>query len=153
MPVPRSVLATPVQAAMKPLARVLVVKLVVTALFWAAPLIFIPESVLAAAGLPRTSAPVIRLLGTAYAALWVGYALGLWEVVSGRRPTNTVIVGVVSNGGAGAYLLYAGMTGALAGWHPALRIVVWLSAGVALCIGLSLYWYGLRSSARGGPKR
>jgi hypothetical protein len=126
------------------LARVLTVKIAVTVLFWAGPLIVVPAPLLAAAGLPSEAVLLARLLGVAYVALCVGYGFGLREVRAGRCATSTVVVGVVSNAGAGAYLTYFGVTGAWVGWHSALQVALWASAAVALGIALELYWSGLR---------
>jgi hypothetical protein len=119
-------------------------KIAVTALFWAGPLVLAPARLLTAAGLPREAVPVARLLGWAYVALCVGYWFGLREVRAGRRATSTVVVGIVSNGGASAYLTYFGVTDAWAGWHPAARGVAWAFALTTLAIALGLYWFGLR---------
>jgi hypothetical protein len=132
---------------MTPLARVIVAKIAVTVLFWAGPLVLAPEWLLEAAGLPPGAAPLARLLGWAYLALGVGYGFGLREVLAGRRATGAVVVGIVSNAGASAWLAYFGLTGAWAGWHPAFRIVAWSSAAVTLALALGLYGYGLRDGA------
>ena len=129
---------------MTPLARVFTVKLAVTAVFWAGPLILAPASLFEAAGLPGEAVLLARLLGWAYVALGVGYGFGLREVRAGRRATSAVAVGVVSNGCAGACLAYFGATGALAGWDHWLQVMAWASSAVALGIALGLYWYGLR---------
>lgn len=121
-----------------------VAKLAVTAVFWAGPLIFAPAWLLEAAGLPRKALPLARLLGWAYVALGVGYGFGLREVRAGRPATSAVVVGIVSNGGAGAYLTYFGVTGAWAGWHPVVRWATWAFAAVTLGIAFGLYGYGLR---------
>jgi hypothetical protein len=119
-------------------------KIIVTAVFWAGPLLLLPAGRLAAAGLPHEAVPLARLLGCAYVALCVGYAFGLREVRAGRRATSAVVVGVVSNAGAGAYLAYFGVNAAWMGWHPGVRVATWVSAAVTLIIALGLYWFGLR---------
>ena len=134
------------------LAQVIMVKIAVTVLFWAGPLILAPAPLLAAAGLPSEAVPLARLLGVAYVALCVGYGFGLREVRAGRRATSTVVGGGVSNAGAGAYLTYFGVTGAWVGWHPALQVGVWASAAVTLGIALGLYWSGLRDDAGKGRR-
>jgi hypothetical protein len=127
-----------------PLAWVFMAKLTVTILFWAGPLICAPAWLLAQAGLPGGAVPLARLLGWSYVALCVGYAFGLRAVRAGRPARNAVAVGLVSNAGAGAYLLYYGATGAWTTWHPAVRVGAWVSAPLTLGIALALYWYGLR---------
>jgi hypothetical protein len=135
---------------MTPLARVIVAKIAVTVLFWAGPLILAPEWLLRAAGVPPGAAPLARLLGWAYLALGVGYGFGLREVLAGRRATGAVVVGIVSNAGASAWLVYFGLAGAWEAWHPAARVVAWSSAAVTLAIALGLYGYGLRGGAGNG---
>ncbi len=135
---------------MTPLARVITAKIAVTVVFWAGPLVLAPKWLLADAGLPPEAAPFARLLGWAYLALGVGYGFGLREVRAGRRATDAVVVGIVSNGGASAWLAYFGLTGGFAGWHPALRLMAWSSAAVTLAIALGLYAYGLRDGAGNG---
>lgn len=137
---------------MTPLARVFTVKIFVTAVFWAGPLIFAPAGLLEAARLPPEAFPLARLLGWAYVSLCVGYGFGLREVRAGRRASSAVVVGIVSNGGASAYLTYFGVTGALAGLHPWVRVMAWASATVALGIALGLYWYGLRDDVGEGRR-
>jgi hypothetical protein len=132
------------------LERVFAAKIAVTAFFWAAPLLFLPEAQLGAAGLPGEGVPLARLLGCAFVALCVGYGFGLREVRAGGRATSAVVVGIVSNASAGAYLVYFGASGALMGWHQAVRILAWASAAVTLGIAFALYWYGLRGGADGG---
>jgi hypothetical protein len=125
------------------------VKIAVTVLVWAGPLLLLPKPWLARAGLPCEAVPLARLLGWAYAALGVGYVFGLREVRAGGRATGAVAVGIVSNGGASAWLTYFGATGAWAGWHRAVRIATWASAALTLAIALGLYWFGLREDANG----
>ncbi|HEX7242886.1 MAG TPA: hypothetical protein VF263_21545 [Longimicrobiaceae bacterium] len=137
---------------MTPLARVFTVKLAVTVLFWAGPLLLAPKRLLAAAGLPWEAVPLARLLGCAYVALCVGYGFGLREVRAGRRATSAVAVGIASNAGAGAYLTYSGVTGAWAGWHPAFRVALWASTATALGIALGLYWFGMRDDGTPPPR-
>ena len=138
---------------MSGLERVFTAKIVVTAFFWAGPLLLFPAGLLCAAGLPREGVPLARLLGCAFLALCVGYAFGLREVRAGRDATSAVVVGIVSNASAGAYLTYFGASGALAGWHQAARILAWASAAVTLGIAFALYWYGLRDGAAVKPGR
>lgn len=132
---------------MAPLARVFMAKIAATVLFWAGPLTFAPARLLATAGLPREAIPLARLLGCAFWALCLGYAFGLREVRAGRRATSTVAVGIVSNAGAGAYLMYFSVTGAWAAWHPLTQAVAWAFSLMTLSIAFGLYWYGLRSDA------
>lgn len=110
---------------MSRLAWVFTAKIVVTVLVWAGSLLLLPAGLLATAGLPREAVPLARLLGSAYVALCGGYAFGLREVRAERRATSTVVVGMGSNAGAGAYLTYFGVTGTWTGWHPAVGVAAW----------------------------
>jgi len=135
---------------MKGLERVFMVKIVVTVLFWAGPLLLVPAEHLVTAGLPDRAIPLARLLGFAYAALCVGYVSGLREVRAGGRAASAIAVGIVSNGGAGAYLTYCAVTGAWAGWQPIVRMGATVSAVLTLGIALGLYWFGLRAATVAG---
>lgn len=137
---------------MTPLARVFAAKIAVTALVWAAPLLLAPARLLTATGLPCEAVPLARLLGCAYAALCVGYGLGVREVFAGRHPTSAVAVGIVSNAGAGTYLTYFGVTSSWEGWHPAFPVAAWAFAAATLAIALVLYWFGLRGDVRSGSE-
>lgn len=129
---------------MSRLGVVFVAKIVITAFAWAGPLLLLPADVLCAAGLPREGVPFARLLGWAYVALGVAYGFGLRALREGRRATDAVVVGIVSNGGASAYLAYLGASGAWTGRHPTIPVAAWASAGLAFTIALALYWFGLR---------
>jgi hypothetical protein len=78
---------------------VLLIKILVTLFFWSFPLLLLPISYLERIGIPSTTSSVfIRLLGAAYTALLVGYILAVGDLRRNRNVSNTVWVGIVSNG-------------------------------------------------------
>ncbi|HEV2147507.1 MAG TPA: hypothetical protein VGR37_08910 [Longimicrobiaceae bacterium] len=127
-------------------------KIAATVLFWAGPLLLVPEQLLAAAGLCGKAVPLVRLLGCAYTALCIGYGFGLREVYSGRRPMGAIAVGIVSNAGAGAYLTYFGVTDGWVGWPLVVTVAAWASAAATLGIAFGLYWFGLRDVTGSGSR-
>eukprot|EP00127_Corallochytrium_limacisporum_P005431 Clim_evm43s204 gene=Clim_evmTU43s204 len=95
------------------LEDVLQVKIVATMVAWSIPLILpLPAFVHSILGLPEPSI-FTKLLGVAYLALCVGYYKGLGDVRSGVRPTQTIYVGIVSNGGACVMILSNWLGGAM----------------------------------------
>ncbi len=91
---------------MNNLSNVFIFKIAATVIFWCIPLIMLPAELLAALGLPdQPSYLFVRLLGWAYLALCVGYAFGLSMSLQGQRALGPIWVGMVSNGGACAYLM------------------------------------------------
>jgi hypothetical protein len=110
------------------LQRVLVVKIVVTAVFWCIPLLLGPREVFSWIGVPFPEPEVFtRLLGAAYASLLVSYVHGLQEVRAGGTARVAVRTGVVSNGIASLILLCFGLAGSWADWGPLARGYMWLS--------------------------
>ncbi|MEM9371504.1 MAG: hypothetical protein AAGA26_10135, partial [Pseudomonadota bacterium] len=90
------------------LGLVLIVKIIVTVFGVVLPfLAFSPEFVERLTGW-RVEPVLLRLYGIAIAALLVGYGYGLMEVLGGWYPDGTVMMGLVSNGGATAALLALG---------------------------------------------
>jgi hypothetical protein len=86
----------------------------------------------------------VRMLGWAYLALCVGYAFGLKASLQGHRAAGPIWVGIVSNGGACAYLAYFGMTGAWSTWGGFVQFVLWSSVGATAAITSGLYFFGVR---------
>ncbi len=85
---------------MKPLALVLIVKIVFTAIFVAIPDLVFPLSRLS----PTFTAPgllvLFRLYGIAILALLVGYGAALRDVLRDSFPRWLVLMGLISNAGA-----------------------------------------------------
>ncbi|MEL6614926.1 MAG: hypothetical protein AAFQ43_04275 [Bacteroidota bacterium] len=134
---------------MHALRLVLTVKLALTVVLWSAPLLLAPAAWLAALGFPEPRPLLfVRLLGVAYAALAVGYALGLRDVRRGRRPEMVAWVGLVSNGGAAAVLALAAAGGAWSAWGPLAQTYMWASlvATAAIAVGLTAFG-GVRAQA------
>ncbi len=129
------------------LAKVFVLKLAATVLFWCLPLILLPQSVLEAAGFPVQSTYLfVRLLGWAYLALCVGYVFGLKAALRGRRDMSVIWVGVVSNGGACVFLAYFALHGAWASWGGLVQWVGWGSILATAGITAGLYVFGVRGT-------
>lgn len=111
------------------LEAVLWIKIAVTAVLWAGPLLFAPARLFRALGFPAPEPMVfVRLLGAAFTALLVGYVLGLRALKAGGDPSDAVLVGIVSNGLACGVLVAYGLAGAYARWGRAARAYVWISA-------------------------
>jgi hypothetical protein len=92
------------------LSIVFIVKITMTAIFLAMPLLCLPASRLSTIfeiETTTTSPAIFRLYGVAIAALLTGYAFGLASAFDGSFPTGPVWMGIVSNLGA-AGLLAAG---------------------------------------------
>lgn len=141
---------------MSPLSRVFIFKIGATVFFWCVPLILFPAAVLEAVGLPaQPSYLFVRMLGWAYLALCVGYAFGLRAALAGERAAGPIWVGIVSNGGACAYLVYFGAIGTWSSWGWFVQFVLWSSALATAAITTGLYWYGVHGAdaARSGVDR
>ncbi len=124
------------------LANVFRIKIAATLLLWCAPLMLAPGFLLTALGLPeQENYMFIRLLGWAYLSLCVGYWFGLNEALAGRYAPGPVWVGILSNGGACAYLLYFGLTGTWSSWGFLMQATFWFSivATALLALGLNTH--------------
>lgn len=129
---------------MRFLSLTFIVKILATLLFWCVPLLLFPAQWLAAIGLPDQSTYMfVRLLGWAYLALCVGYAFGLRASLDGVRAPGPIWAGIVSNGGASAFLLYFGISGAWSSWGALLQLLLWSSALMTTLITLALYVFGV----------
>ncbi|GAA5315129.1 MAG: hypothetical protein AseanaTS_03330 [Candidatus Pelagadaptatus aseana] len=130
---------------MKNLARVYQFKIAATVLFWCVPLILFPQQLLLSAGFPEyPSYMFVRMLGWAYLALCVGYYTGLRAALQGEKIMGPIYVGLVSNGGGCAYLLYYGLTGEWQNWGMTIQFVGWSSVLATLLITLGLYRFGIQ---------
>ena len=111
------------------LAIVLSLKIAVTLIFVAIPLLLLPvEQVRRLTGLSGDLV-LVRLYGVAILALLVGYGFGLSDAMGGWMPTGVMVMGIVSNGGA-AFTLQS------AGGRHALPALIFLGFAVALAAGL-----------------
>ena len=132
---------------MSSLSRVLTFKIAATVIAWCVPLILFPASLLESIGFPRQDSYLfVRLLGWAYLALCVGYGFALRAALDGRRLMGPIWVGIVSNGGAFALLLYYGVAGAWADWGVMVQIIAWGSIVATALITLGLFIYGVRGN-------
>ncbi|AVP97726.1 hypothetical protein C7S18_11180 [Ahniella affigens] len=131
---------------MTALARVFVVKIAATVLFWCVPLLLFPTDVLVRLGIPEPGSLLlfVRLLGWAYLALCVGYGFGLAAALKGQRAMGSIAAGIVSNGGASLYLCYFGLSGAWSDWGGIMPWLLWASAAVTGLLAVLLYWFGVR---------
>jgi hypothetical protein len=118
---------------------VLAIKIVVTLAVWALPALLLPPSWFATLGIPEPPLEqlvFLRLLGAAYLALVVGYALA-WRAPA-RHP-GAVVVGIVSNGLAALVILSVGASGGLDTWTMLGNLYIWtsavLAAGLAVALG------------------
>jgi len=127
-PRPRHAVPLPTPVSHTALRRVLATKILVTLALWAAPALLLSPPSFPVFGLPEPPPGqliFIRLLGAAYVALVVGYALA-WRAPA-RHP-GTILVGVVSNGLATIVIVREGIAGAFADWTTLGAIYIWGSA-------------------------
>lgn len=130
------------------LTRVLIFKIVATLSFWSLPLILLPSTTMEALGFPHQQTYMfVRMLGWAYLALCVGYSFALHSSLRGRRALGQIWVGIVSNGGACAYLGYYGLVGTWGGWGTPVQLIGWGSVLATFLITAGLIVFGLRGSA------
>jgi hypothetical protein len=121
---------------------VLWLKIIVTAVLWAFPLLLASPWAFRQLGFPEPGPMVFfKLLGAAFLALGVGYVRGLLMLNGGRYPADAVLVGKVSNGLACALIVIYGLTGTYTGpgWEWPARAFMWLSAGLTGFVTLGLF--------------
>ncbi|HEV7509540.1 MAG TPA: hypothetical protein VGS07_31995 [Thermoanaerobaculia bacterium] len=130
---------------MKNLSRVLILKIVVTTVFWFIPLLFCSIRFLhETIGFPDLgpAAIFIRLLGMAYGSLLVGYVFGLIDTLHGRYPSGTVWAGIVSNGGAFLLLSIGALQHVWDTWKCLAPSLMWASLGATGLISAGLIAFG-----------
>jgi hypothetical protein len=118
--------------------RVLAAKIVATVTLWAAPALLLPPSSFPLFGIPEpplVHLVFVRLLGAAYCALVVEYALA-WRAPA-RHP-GAILVGVISNGLAALVILSVGARGGYATWNVLGGLYIWGSGVLALGIAVAL---------------
>lgn len=132
---------------MNGLSKVFIAKIVATILFWCAPLILLPPAALEALGFPRQDTFLfMRLLGWAYLSLCVGYYHGLLASLKGKRSMGPIYVGIVSNGGASALLLWYGTSGGWSDWGAFVQFSMWTSALATALITAGLFIHGVQGT-------
>ena len=125
------------------LRRVLAAKIAITVLAWAIPLLLFPADLLVFLGFPSPHPEIfLRLLGTAYCALVVGYVLGFNKTKANKYPVEAVWVGIASNGGATFILAIAAMMGAWSNWGAFAQIYMWFSLLSVALISFGLVMFG-----------
>ena len=128
---------------MNPLSLVLIGKIALTIALCILLLLF-PTSLLKSLGL-KVPEPILffRLLGIAYAALFVGYVFGLQTSLRGGYPAAIVWVGIVSNGGAFLYLVLNAVSGTWASWGIYARAAMWILLVATGVITAGLITFGV----------
>lgn len=111
---------------MKGLKRLLIRKIVITAVFLCAPLLLFPQSFFIDFGITNESMLFLRLLGFAYLALLVGYYGGMRTIDDGENPVSVIYMGLVSNGFAGFTFLIFGLMERWAHLSLWLQIYLWV---------------------------
>lgn len=107
------------------LRQVLAAKIVLTLAVWALPALLLPPAWFAHLGIPEpplAQLVFVRLLGAAYVALVVGYALA-WRTPA-RHP-GAVLVGIVSNGLAAIVIVRVGASGGFSTWTALGATYIW----------------------------
>jgi hypothetical protein len=132
---------------MSNLSKVLIFKIAGTVFLWCIPLLLFPAFVLEAVGFPQQESYMfVRMLGWAYLALCVGYYFALQASLAGKRLMEPIWVGIVSNGGACAYLLYYGVIGTWSDWGGLVQFIAWGSVVATALITLGLLIYGVKGN-------
>lgn len=130
---------------MRGLKGLLIRKIVITGIFWCAPLLFFPSAWFVALGMPAPEPLMFtRMLGAAYLALLVGYYAGLRGLAAGESPLPVIHMGIVSNGLACLLMAFFGVTGSWSSWGAGAQGFMWLSALGALGIAFSLLKFRAR---------
>jgi len=127
---------------MNPLKIVLTIKIIFTAILWALPLLLFPKCAARFLRIPIPQ-PILfaHLLGAAFLALLAGYILGLLELIHGNDVSNTVWVGIISNGLA--FLLLLIFAGQWKRWGTRAEIYMWISTTMTLLLSLGLIVFGV----------
>lgn len=117
---------------MTPLSVLLIIKIAVTLVAVALPMLLLPHKTIERLSALRSEPPLLfRLYGAAVLALLVGYSGGYMQVQSSEFPTAVVIMGLVSNGAATLILLRAPRVR----WKPiAIAFFASITAGLAIAL-------------------
>lgn len=137
-PRPRHAVPVPLPINSPALRRVLAAKILLTLGLWAGPALLLPVPWFPIVGLPEpplAQLVFVRLLGAAYVALVVGYALA-WRAPA-RHP-GAILVGIVSNGLAALVILSVGSAGGFATWSSLGTVYIWGSGIVAAALAGAL---------------
>lgn len=124
---------------MSMLATIFLAKIALTIVLWTIPPLLFPTSWLCMLGFPVVQPSIfLRLLGMAYFSLAVGYFLGWRSLQQGDYPFSTVLMGIVSNGGAFFLLAIAALQSVWKEWGDLARATMWASL-----MGTGLITFGL----------
>lgn len=132
------------------LRAVLILKIGVTLVCWAGPMLLLHPAQFEMLGFPVPEPFLyIRLLGMAYLALVVGYAYGYRVALKGYFPSAAVAIGIVSNGGAAMIILAFLLSGKTEEFSPIAYNLMVLSGGLLglITLGLVLAAYRERKAA------
>lgn len=128
---------------MRALSGVLLLKILLTLVCWAAPLLLLSGDTLVALGFPLPQPMLfVRLLGVAYLALVFGYLHGAARAWRGDYPGGIVWMGLVSNGGACGLLAGAWWRGTWAGWGEQAQWLLQVSVAATGVLTLALLLTG-----------
>ena len=127
---------------MRGLKITIIFKIVVTIFLWVIPSLFFPQRLSNSFGFPPLEPLFIKLLGAAFAALCLGYILGLREIKNGRYPEISVWVGILSNGGAALILAFYGFSGHWNTWKPFAQNFMWFSLIAVSAVTFGLCYFG-----------
>ncbi|GBD89860.1 hypothetical protein BMS3Abin04_00573 [bacterium BMS3Abin04] len=125
------------------LKNILLAKIIITTIFWAAPLLFAPPDLFVLLGIPVPH-PIlfIRLLGAAYFSLIFVYVYGYRLLKAKRNPLSaelSISTGIVSSGLAFIVLFYLGISGSWAEWGLIGQIYMWGSVVLTFMLTAGLY--------------
>ena len=126
------------------LARVYLFAILVTAGAWCVPL-FVATNVIAEALASPSEATrlLLRLLGSAWAALCIAYVFAVGAAFRGERRPGTLWAAVAANGGTCFFLAGTIVTGAWEPWPANVRWLLLAAAVLSAGITGALAWYGL----------
>ncbi len=121
---------------------ILLIKIVVTFILWAAPLLFGTPELFNYLGIPFPEPAIfMRLLGMAYFTLIFVYYNG-YKLLKIRRNAAAseiaISAGIVSNGLAFIVLFYSGTSGAWNSWEIIGQIYMWVSTVLTLLFAVTL---------------
>ena len=129
------------------LTLLFLVKLFVTLIAVVVPFLLLPaERVAEMTGAAVPSPSLYRLYGVAVLALLVGYASGIPVAQRGELPRGILLMGFVSNAGAGAILFAFGAEGTS-------LVLAYMFGTIALLIGVSLIFPKLMLVTLSGQPR
>ncbi len=121
---------------------ILIIKIIVTTILWAIPLLFGTPELFAFIGIPFPEPSIfLRLLGMAYFTLIFVYYNG-YKLLKQRRTAAAseiaISAGIVSNGLAFIVLFFAGTSGTWNNWGTLGEIYMWVSTVLTFLFSIGL---------------